>query len=51
MGPETVSKLKQMNLIGKNEMNTIITVKMKKKGRKKGGLIQVISEHTQHWSI
>lgn len=37
MGSKTVSKLKQMNLIGKSEMNIIVTVKIKK-GRKKGGL-------------
>lgn len=41
MGPRTVRKLKQMNLIGKSEMNIIITVKIKKKGRP----IQVIYEH------
>lgn len=42
MGPKTVSTLKQMNLIGKSEMNTIVTVKIKMKGKEKGGLIQVI---------
>lgn len=34
-----------MNLIGKSQMNTIITVRIRKKRRKKGGLIQVIYVH------
>lgn len=45
MGPKSVSRLKQMNLISKSEMNTILIMKIKKTGRKKARLIQIIYEH------
>lgn len=46
MGPKSVSRLKQMKLISKSEMNTILIMKIKKTGRKKGRLIQIIYEHS-----